>query len=151
MLTFTALQSAAVKRAGDKVKFVDYDSYVGHFNGRFCEDGVDESTSESNTRLVLEAHSSGVLTNYNRTGLMFYELSTWDLIGGNPWKRSVDYPLEGTFEGTVNQLAQITLLMDTDAELADQDMISDAATASIAAYDEVELSSAGIPNILPDG
>ncbi|OGM49583.1 hypothetical protein ABOM_001752 [Aspergillus bombycis] len=126
---------AAVKRAGDKVKFVDYDSYVGQFNGRFCEDGVDESTSESNTR----------------TGLMFYELSTWDLIGGNPWKRSVDYPLEGTFEGTVNQLAQITLLMDTDAELADQDMIADAATASIAAYDEVELSSAGIPNILPDG
>ncbi|KAB8211919.1 fibronectin type III domain protein [Aspergillus parasiticus] len=117
------------------LKFVDYDSYVGHFNGRFCEKGVDESTAESNTR----------------TGLMFYELNTWDPRGNSPWKRSVDYPLEGTFEGTVNQLAQITLLMDSDAQFADQDMISDASAASIATYDEVELSSVEIPNILPDG
>ncbi|KAE8332768.1 fibronectin type III domain protein [Aspergillus sergii] len=117
------------------LKFVDYDSYVGHFNGRFCEKGVDESTAESNTR----------------TGLMFYELNTWDPRGNSPWKRSVDYPLEGTFEGTVNQLAQITLLMDSDAQFADQDMISDASAASIATYDEVELSSIEIPNILPDG
>ncbi|THC88424.1 hypothetical protein EYZ11_012126 [Aspergillus tanneri] len=132
--------SAAVKRAGDKVKFVDYDSYVGHFNGRFCEDGVDESTVESNTR----------------TGLMFYELNTWDPLGRNPWKRSVDNPLEGTFEGSVNQLAQITLLMDPGAQLSDQALISDASTASITVSDVVLLSSAAvpdieIPNILPDG
>ena len=36
------------------MQFVDYDSYVGYFNGRFCEAGVDESTKESNTRYVVE-------------------------------------------------------------------------------------------------
>ncbi|RYC89779.1 hypothetical protein BFJ63_vAg7437 [Fusarium oxysporum f. sp. narcissi] len=34
---------AAVKRSGDKVSFVNYDKYVGHFKGHYCEDGVDES------------------------------------------------------------------------------------------------------------
>lgn len=43
-------QEAAIARAGDKVKFVDYDDLVGTFNGRFCEPGVDESTVDSNTR-----------------------------------------------------------------------------------------------------
>jgi hypothetical protein len=50
LLNSIALQSAAVERAGNQVKFVDYDFYVGRFNGRFCEAGVDESTTESNTR-----------------------------------------------------------------------------------------------------
>lgn len=43
-------KAAAVKRAGSSVVFVNYDPYVGRFNGRICEPGVDESTSESNTR-----------------------------------------------------------------------------------------------------
>ncbi|KAF7164134.1 hypothetical protein CNMCM5623_008824 [Aspergillus felis] len=136
----TWIYSAAVKRAGSQVKFVDYDSYVGYFNGRFCENGVDESTVESNTR----------------TGLMFYELNTWDPRGSNPWKRSEDQALEGTFEGTVNQFAQITLLMDPNAKLSEQALISNTGTASIASSKVELVNSAGsfdlaIPNLLPDG
>jgi hypothetical protein len=129
---------------------------VGYFNGRFCENGVDESTVESNTRRVLNLTTNEAYTNMYRTGLMFYELNTWDLKGNSPWKRSVDQPLEGTFQGTVNQLAQITLLMDADAKLLDQALISDAGTASIAASNVKLVNSAGlfelaIPNLLPDG
>jgi hypothetical protein len=32
------------------VTFINYDEYVGHFKGRYCEDGVDESVVDSNTR-----------------------------------------------------------------------------------------------------
>ncbi|KAK2761656.1 hypothetical protein FQN54_001484 [Arachnomyces sp. PD_36] len=39
----------AAGRAGDNVRFINYDSYIEEFNGRFCEPGVDESTDESNT------------------------------------------------------------------------------------------------------
>ncbi|KAH2663806.1 hypothetical protein KXV32_008311 [Aspergillus fumigatus] len=132
--------SAAVKRAGSQVKFVDYDSWVGHFNGRFCDNGVDESTDKSNTR----------------TGLMFYELNTWDLLGGSPWKRSDNQPFEGTFEGTVNKFAQITRLIDPDAKFTEQAFISDAGTASVASFnvDLVDGASAlglKIPNLVPDG
>ncbi|PKY04114.1 fibronectin type III domain protein [Aspergillus campestris IBT 28561] len=121
-------------------KFVDYDPYVGKFKGRFCESGVDESTVESNTR----------------TGLMFYELNTWDPLGRNPWKRSQDNPLEGTFEGDMNILAQITLLMDPDAKLTDQALISGISADSLPTSDVVPFSTAAvpdveIPNILPDG
>ncbi|KAB5550778.1 SGNH hydrolase-type esterase domain-containing protein, partial [Coniochaeta sp. 2T2.1] len=44
---------AAAERAGPSVVFVDYDSYVGEFHGRYCEAGVDEATTESNTRIPL--------------------------------------------------------------------------------------------------
>ncbi|KAG2019298.1 hypothetical protein GB937_005212 [Aspergillus fischeri] len=122
------------------VKFVDYDSWVGHFKGRFCENGVDESTVESNTR----------------TGLMFYELNMMDPFGTNPWKRSDKQPFEGTFEGTVNQFAEITRLMDPDAKFSEQAFISDAGTASIASSNVKLVNSASvlgltIPNLLPDG
>ncbi|KAI3145381.1 hypothetical protein CBS147326_331 [Penicillium roqueforti] len=134
--------AAAVERAGSQVKFVNYDSYVGHFNGRFCEDGVDESTVESTTR----------------TGLMFYELNTFDLGGSNPWKRSVDEVEDGTFEGSVNELAQITLWLDPNAKLSDQSMISDETVASIkslavskVAPSATDSEKREIPNLLPDG
>ncbi|KAJ6060307.1 hypothetical protein N7444_002161 [Penicillium canescens] len=117
--------SAAVKRAGDQVKFVNYDYYVGHFNSRFCEDSVDESTKESNTR-------------------------------------SENSHPEDTFEGSVNQLAQITLLIDPDAKLVDKAMVSDehsASTVSIASFAAskiVSLKTTDVAkrvflNILPDG
>ncbi|KAF4511896.1 hypothetical protein G6O67_001097 [Ophiocordyceps sinensis] len=48
-----------------------------------CEAGVDESTTESNSR----------------PELMFYELSIWDPLGTMPWKRSSGAPLSGTFLG----------------------------------------------------
>lgn len=87
---------------------------------------------------------------------MFYELDTWDPLGRNPWKRSQDNPLEGTFEGSVNQFAQITLLMDPKAKFSDQALISDTSTASTAVSEMALLNNAvvsdeEVPNILPDG
>lgn len=78
--------------------------------------------------------TDGAYTNIYRTGLMFYELNTWDLLGGSPWKRSDNQPFEGTFEGTVNKFAQITRLIDPDAKFTEQAFISDAGTASVASF-----------------
>ncbi|OJI89883.1 hypothetical protein ASPTUDRAFT_79749 [Aspergillus tubingensis CBS 134.48] len=133
--------SSAVERAGAQVKFVDYDSYVGYFNGRFCEAGVDESTSDSNTR----------------EGLMFYELNTWDPLGSNPHKRSQDRPLEGTFEGSVNEYAEITKLLDPDAQFSKQTSVSDDTTDMTLVESKLSLSTVSessdieVPNVLPDG
>ncbi|GAT25369.1 fibronectin type III domain protein [Aspergillus luchuensis] len=133
--------SSAVERAGAQVKFVDYDSYVGYFNGRFCEAGVDKSTSDSNTR----------------EGLMFYELNTWDPIGSNPHKRSQDRPLEGTFEGSVNEYAEITKLLDPDAQFSKQTSVSDDTTDMTLVESKLSLSAVSessdieVPNVLPDG
>ncbi|PYH81051.1 fibronectin type III domain protein [Aspergillus uvarum CBS 121591] len=132
--------SAAVDRAGSQVKFVNYDSYVGYFNGRFCEAGVDESPSDSTTR----------------DGLMFYELSKGDPFGSNPYKRSQDYPENGTFEGSVNQYAAITLLLDPDGKLSQQTSVSDDTLAATLTESKLSLTAASaitdyIPNILPDG
>ena len=95
---------------------------------------------------------------YGRTGLMFYELNTWDLLGRNPWKRSPDDHPEESFEGSVNQYAQITLLVDPNAICTDQAMISDENAASTALFAESKLATTvasdsivSIPNILPDG
>ncbi|KAL9572343.1 hypothetical protein ACKAV7_003544 [Fusarium commune] len=92
----------AVDRAGDSVRFVNYDQYVGKYGGRYCEAGVDESTSESNTR----------------KGLMVYELNSWDPAGTSPWKRNTGGgELNGTFYGDMLILGQITRLLDPNAEL----------------------------------
>ena len=39
-----------MERAGPQVTFIDYDPLVGRYHGRFCEEGVDETTKESNHR-----------------------------------------------------------------------------------------------------
>ncbi|OAR01499.1 hypothetical protein LLEC1_05006 [Akanthomyces lecanii] len=125
----------AVERAGPSVTFVNYDQYTGRWGGRFCEKGVDESTSASNTR----------------KGLMFYELNSWDVLGFSPWKRSNDDPLEGTFDGDQEILAQITLLMDEGAKFTQEQ----ANTRSFAAVKNAALASSNfnvqVPNLLPDG
>ncbi|KAF4436965.1 integrin alpha n-terminal [Fusarium austroafricanum] len=96
---------AAVQRAGDSVRFVPYDLYVGKYGGRYCEAGVDESTRESNSR----------------KGLMFYELNTFDPLGMDPWKRQTEGgELSGTFYGDMLIYAQITRLLDPNAELHHQ-------------------------------
>jgi hypothetical protein len=99
---------------------------------------------------------------------MFYELNTVDFFGSNPWKRSVETHEEGTFEGSVNELAQVTLWLDPSAKLADQAMISDKTSASISSLEvsNLEVSNLeaskmalsttdsdkrAIPNVLPDG
>lgn len=50
VLKLNYLQSAAVERAGPSVMFVNYDSYVGLFGGRYCNAGVNEAIVDSNTR-----------------------------------------------------------------------------------------------------
>lgn len=104
-----------MERAGDQVKFVDYDSIVGDYNGRYCEPGVDESSADSNSR----------------KGLMFYELNTWDPMGDTPWKRSDEgEAANGTFRGDVNIFSEITLLVDPEADYMHEDKVEDDASAS---------------------
>jgi len=130
------------------VKFVDYDSDIGRFGGRYCEKGVDESTKESNTR----------------TGLMFYELNTFDPLGNTPWKRTSASELQGTFMGDLNVYAQITRLMDPEsrfrAPLVDAGQQQTPAQGQVAAAagpqeaaenDDPNLRKREIPNVMPDG
>lgn len=84
---------------------------------------------------------------------MLYELNTWDVLGHNPWKRSEATLAPGTFQSTANQFAQITLLMDPDAELTDQALMQDTSSAvsTMALLDAVNLDDVEVPNLLPDG
>lgn len=88
---------------------------------------------------------------------MFYELDTFDPSGNTPWKRSSDAVMNGTFEGEVAVLAQITGVADPDAQLAQQDLVNNATAAaailgSILTDGEVEHKAfQEVPNILPDG
>jgi hypothetical protein len=86
---------------------------------------------------------------------MFFELNTRDVFGNTPWKRSVENVPEESFEGSMNAFAQLTLLIDPDAKLSEQKLVSDAtadsmATASLMSIGESKFSL-GFPNILPDG
>lgn len=88
---------------------------------------------------------------------MFYELNTWDPIGSNPHKRSQDRPLEGTFEGSVNEYAEITKLLDPDAQFSKQTSVSDDTTDMTLVESKLSLSAVSessdieVPNVLPDG
>ncbi|KAL1864953.1 hypothetical protein VTK73DRAFT_5582 [Phialemonium thermophilum] len=124
----------AAERAGPDVIFIDYDDYVGHFHGRYCEAGVDESTTESTTR----------------TGLMFYELNTADLGGTSPWKRSDDNPSNGSFMGEVDIFAEITKLLDPDSYYANQEVMANVLAAEMPDL-KVEAAAGLLPNLIPDG
>jgi hypothetical protein len=53
---------------------------------------------------------------------MFYELNTWDPAGTTPWKRDTDSSeLSGTFYGDMLIMAQITRILDPNAELHHDD------------------------------
>lgn len=81
---------------------------------------------------------------------MFYEMNSWDPAGTTPWRRTNDDPLSGTFDGSVDVFAQITLLMDPNAEFVDQsDVVSDA--TSDAQSEKLETPEFQVPNLLPDG
>lgn len=84
---------------------------------------------------------------------MFYELNTWDPDGNTPWKRTTAGSLNGTFEGDLGKFAQITLLMDPNAQLNDQPLIVNTNTnaAAVTKVSGVKVLGIEIPNILPDG
>lgn len=73
---------------------------------------------------------------------MFYELDFDDPLGLHPWKRNNDGIPEGTFQGDINALAQITLLVEPSTQLADKDSIEDSSA---------ETTVRQLPNLLPDG
>ncbi|KAF5019289.1 hypothetical protein F66182_8707 [Fusarium sp. NRRL 66182] len=128
----------AVERAGPQVKFINYDTYVEKFHGRFCEAGVDESSSESNTR----------------PELMFFELNTFDPFGTTPWKRSpAEEYKDGTFEYQLDGLARIAMEMEPEVELVHEDRIlKTTAAMKVAAVDDEEVRAADfISSIMPDG
>ena len=85
---------------------------------------------------------------------MFYELNTLDPFGTNPWKRSTDDPLNGTFEGKLDIFASITLLVDPDAELTYEKLVEEDTTAGgvFAEFsNKAEAADFQVPDILPDG
>jgi len=74
---------AAVQAAGEQVVFVNYDPYVTFFNGRYCENGVNEPDG-------------------SRLGLFFYESFTVDPGEDNSiMKRSAPEVGVGTFGGDI--------------------------------------------------
>lgn len=84
---------------------------------------------------------------------MFYELNTLDPLGKTPWKRSNGDPLDGTFAGSLDIFAEITLLVDPDAKLTHQDKVKEESTAKqvFDGFSNKELGNIQIPNLLPDG
>ena len=88
---------------------------------------------------------------------MFYELNSWDPEGASPWKRDTNGVQSGTFVGSLSQFAELTLLLDPDATLIDQDFIEFASEDISSAESAVFIESASsdsdveVPNLLPDG
>lgn len=89
---------------------------------------------------------------------MFYELNSWDPFGSTPWKRSNGDSLSHTFDGQQDIFAQITLLVDPEAEFEHQDRFEGDAgsVASLSSTDNDTVKTAGffdiqVPSILPDG
>lgn len=84
---------------------------------------------------------------------MFYELSTLDPFGSTPWKRTSNGEVSGTFAGTFDQLAQITLLVDKDVQykVPEANVTHDKPPAPAGIVSNLDLGDFEIPNVLPDG
>lgn len=98
---------------------------------------------------LLQVTRQGNDAHYDRSGLMFYELNTQDPLGSSPWKRSTDGVLDGTVEASQSQLAQITLLMDPDAQLAESG--PDTSISESKLVMKVKTTAIAFPKVLPDG
>lgn len=85
----------------------------------------------------------------NRPGLMFYEPSTLDIFGSDPWKRSTGDPLNATFQGQLEIFASIVEVMDPDVKYAIDAASSTSAQAKAATASEKRAFQ--VPNLLPDG
>jgi hypothetical protein len=90
---------------------------------------------------------------------MFYEMSTWDLLGKTPWKRSTTGHLEETFAGQVNIFALITTTLDPGATFSSP-YVEEASANALAVVEGanrtkvLDFSAASmveIPNLIPDG
>lgn len=92
---------------------------------------------------------------HNRAQLMFYELNSLDPAGTNPWKRSTNGELQGTFLGDLDIYAQITQLMDPQVQFKEPAV--DTNNPPGATFLEMDngtnsaLLDIEIPNLLPDG
>jgi hypothetical protein len=82
---------------------------------------------------------------------MFYELDITDPLGQYPWKRGTQGISDHTFEGNIDVLAQITLLMDPDAALADKGQGSSSVASFKTKAETMSLIEVEVPNLLPDG
>jgi hypothetical protein len=84
---------------------------------------------------------------------MFYELNSFDPLGSTPWKRTTNSELNGTFAGSLDIFAQITLLMDKDAQykIPEANVSSAEPPAAPGIVSNLDLGDIEIPSILPDG
>ncbi|KAM7217616.1 SGNH hydrolase-type esterase domain containing protein [Rhypophila decipiens] len=139
------LEDAAGRHSGEVI-FINYNDYVKDLGGRYCEYGVDESTTDSNAR----------------KGLMFYKHNSLDPLGNTPYKRLTNEEVITTFAGTVTGLVGITRLIAPDAQFADPQVEAEgsdggqqrrAAGPSKRQEDPEELEKRGliVPNMIPDG
>lgn len=91
---------------------------------------------------------------------MFYEMDSLDPKGTSPWKRIVESAYVDTFEGSVNQFAEIAYGLDPGVKLSAASFVSDtspATTNSLLAVSKVSLMSTSentkrtVSKWLPDG
>ncbi|EEP82612.1 predicted protein [Uncinocarpus reesii 1704] len=90
-----------------------------------------------------------------RPRLMFYELNTFDPLGTTPWKRSNGDAIMGTFSGSVNTFAEITLLLDPKAKIVHEKSVQadkPATGNSLGLENKLPIEDyIAVPNLLPDG
>lgn len=89
---------------------------------------------------------------------MFYELNALDPFGASPWKRSNDGVPNGTFQGSLELLARLSVELDTNPEFSQKQYFNDTPTitGNVAVpesgdLDLIDLLPDEIPNLLPDG
>lgn len=84
--------------------------------------------------------------------MLFYQLSSLDPYGSNPWKRSVDSPAKGTFEGDLGEFGMLSLKIDPDALFTNEQQV-EGAKVSLAKIEAVDSTAeaGSILNPLPDG
>jgi hypothetical protein len=80
---------------------------------------------------------------------MFYELELLDPLGNTPWKRSDEISPPGTVQATIDQWAQITLLIDPDAKLKGAEAAP--VRANMRTVSEKAIGPGWMPRLLPDG
>ena len=109
---------AAVQRGGDQVVFINYDSYVGSLNSRYCAPGVDENKGNG----------------ANRDYSFFYEMKSSDTPfmppNDNPYhdelkRRDTTIPANDTTDGEIGSWIQQTLEQYSNAQLNDDVANSD--------------------------